>query len=210
MRAWIISSFLIPAAIAAQQDSTPTAPVNLSRADEIRYAKSAAPADISKDAKVWVLTNGHFVVAEPGTSSVVCEVARNTATSFEPQCGDVEADTTILAIFRFRTEERIAGKTREEIKAEVNDGIASGRFHVPQRPALVYMESSSQVLTDSTGKRRSHFMPHLMIFYPSMKNSSMGIAGSKSADVPGVVLEGTPLSGLVIVMRDWVDPIKSQ
>jgi RNA polymerase sigma-70 factor (ECF subfamily) len=35
---------------------------------------------------------------------VACETARNTATSFEPQCGDVEADTTILAIFRFRTE----------------------------------------------------------------------------------------------------------
>jgi RNA polymerase sigma-70 factor (ECF subfamily) len=28
----------------------------------------------------------------------------NTATSFEARCGDVEADTTILAIFRLRTE----------------------------------------------------------------------------------------------------------
>lgn len=210
MRAWIAASFLIPAAIAAQQDSPPTAPMNLSRAEEIRYAKSAAPADISNDAKVWVLENGHYVVAEQGTSNVVCEIARNTATSFEPQCGDVEADTTILAIFRFRTEERIAGKTPDEIKADVDNGITAGRFHSPQRPALVYMESSSQVLTDATGKSRSHFMPHLMIFYPGMKNSSMGIVGSKSPDVPGVALEGTPMSGLIVVTRDWVDPIKNR
>ena len=180
MRAWIVASYLVPAALAAQQDSPPTAPVNLSRADEIRYAKSAAPADISKDAKVWVLENGHFVIAQQGTSNVVCEVARNTATSFEPQCGDTEADSTILAIFRFRTEERIAGKTPDEIKADVADGIASGRFHPPQRPALVYMESASQVLTDATGNNRSHFMPHLMVFYPGMTISAMGIVGSKS------------------------------
>ena len=210
MRAWFVASFLIPAAIAAQQDPPPTAPAVPSRADEIRYAKSAAPADISKDAKVWVLENGHYVVAEQGTSNVVCEVARNTATSFEPQCGDVEADTTILAIFRFRTEERIAGKSPDAIKADVADGIATGRFHTPQRPALVYMESSSQVLTDATGNNRSHFLPHLMIFYPGMKSSAMGIVGSKSPDVPGVALEGTPLSGLIIVTRDWVDPVKNR
>ena len=53
-------------------------------------------------------------------------------------------------------------------------------------------------------------MPHLMIFYPGMKNSSMGIVGSKSADVPGVVQEGTPMSGLIVVTRDWVDPIENQ
>ena len=208
MRAWIASLFLFPAAIAAQQASPPTAPTNLSRADEIRFAKSAAPADISKDAKVWVLENGHYVVAEQGTSNVVCEVARNTATSFEPQCGDAEADSTILAIFRFRTEERVAGKAPDEITASVKNGIASGRLHVPQRPALVYMESSSQVLTDATGKNPSHFMPHLMIFYPGMTNSAMGIVASKSASVPAVVLEGTPLSGLVVVTRDWVEPMQ--
>jgi len=210
MRAWLFASLLVPTAVAAQQDSPPTAPANLSRADEIRYARSAAPADISKDAKVLVLENGRYVVGEQGTSNVVCEVARNTATSFEPQCGDSEADTTILAIFRFRTEERIAGKTPDEIRSDVANGIATGRFRSPQRPALVYMESSSQVLTDAAGNNRSHFMPHLMIFYPGMKNSAMGIVGSKSADVPGVVLEGTPMSGLIVVTRDWVDPIKNQ
>lgn len=204
MRAWTIASFFVPVGLAAQQ---PTAPTNLSRADEIRYAKSAAPAEISKDAKVWVLENGHYVVAEQGgASGMACLVARNAATSFEPQCGDAEADNTILAIYRFRVEQRISGKTQADIKAEVDSGIASGRFRSPQRPALVYMESSSQVLTDPEGKNRSHFMPHVMIYYPFMKNSAMGIVPSPSMDVPGIVMEGSPTSALVVVTRDWVDP----
>ena len=207
MRSWIMLSFLIPAAIAAQQDaSPPTAPTNVSRADEIRYAKSAAPADISKDAKVWVLENGHYVVAERGRSNISCMVARSSATSFEPQCGDAEADATVLAIYRFRVEQRIAGKTQEQITAAVEREMASGRFRSPQRPALVYMESSSQVLTNPNGTSPSHFMPHVMIYYPFIKNSSMGIVASKSMDVPGVVQENTPLSALIVVTRDWVNP----
>ncbi len=208
MRAWMIAWFLVPAAIAAQQDQMPTAPTNVSRADEIRYAKSGAPADISKNAKVWVLENGHYVVAEQGTSSIACQVGRSDATSWEPQCGDAEADATALAIFRFYTEQRIAGKTTDEIHAEVDSGLASGRFRAPQRPALVYMASSSQVL--GTAKSRSHFMPHLMIFYPGMQSSLMGIVESKSMDIPGVVSDGKPTSALIVVLRDWVDPAAIQ
>jgi hypothetical protein len=211
MRAWIIASLCVPAAIAAQQDPLPAAPTHLSRADEIRYAKSGAPADVSKDAKVWVLENGHYVVADQGGSSgMACVVTRNTATSFEPQCGDAEADATILAIYRFRSEERIAGKTRDQIKAEVDSGLASGRFRSPQRPALIYMVSSSQVLTDAQGGSPSHFMPHLMIYYPYMKTSAMGVVASKSMDVPIVAQSDTPMSGLIVVVRDWADPNTTQ
>jgi hypothetical protein len=211
MRAWTIASFLVPIAVAAQQDPTPpTAPMNLSRLDEIRYAKSAAPADISKDATVWVLENDHYVIAEKGTSSVACQVGRNSPTSFEPQCGDAEADATVLDIFRFRTEARIAGKTPDEIKAAIDSGMASGRFRSPQRPALVYMESSSQVLTDAKGAHPSHFMPHLMIFYPGMKSSEMGLVESKSMDVPAVASEGKPTSALLVVVRDWINPNTTQ
>jgi hypothetical protein len=210
MRAWMIACFLVPGALAAQQDPSPTAPTNLSIADEIRYAKSAAPADISKNAKVWVLENGHYVVAEQGTSGEACVITRYSPTSFEPQCGDAEADATILAIYRFRTEQRIAGKSQAEIAAEIDSGLASGRFQTPRRPALVYMTSASQVLGDYSGKHNSHFMPHVMIYYPGMQSSAMGIVPSKSMDVPGVVKDNTPMSALVVVVRDWVEPNMTQ
>jgi hypothetical protein len=209
MRAWIIATLLVPATIAAQKDPPPTPPMNLSRADEIRYAKSAAPAEISKGAKVWVLENGHYVVAEQGTSSIACVLTRSFPTSFEPQCGDAEADATVLAIYRFRVEQRIAGKTQQEITAEVDSGMASGRFRSPQRPALVYMESSSQILTNAKGNGGSRFVPHVMIYYPFMKNSSMGIVDSENMDIPAVLQEGTPMSAVIVATRDWVDPKKS-
>jgi hypothetical protein len=155
-----------------------------------------------------VLENGHYLVAEQGTGAVACMVIRSTATSFEPQCGDMEADETVLAIERFRTEQRIAGKTPDGIKAEIDDCLASGRFRSPKRPALVYMLSSSQVLVDAKGKA-NRFMPHLMIFYPFMKNSTMGLTTSTSMDIPGVVQEGTPMSALIFIARDWVDPAKT-
>ena len=207
MRAWIIAS-LVPGVIAAQQAPSLTVPANLSRADEIRYARSAAPNDVSKDAKVWVLENGHYVVGEQGTGAVACMVIRSTAKSFEPQCGDMEADETVLAIERFRAERRIAGENPDGIKAEVDDCFASGRFRSPKRPALVYMLSSSQVLVNAKGNT-TRFMPHLMIYYPFMKNSAMGLTESKSMDIPGVVEEGTPLSALIVVAREWVDPAKT-
>jgi hypothetical protein len=211
MRVWILASLLVPAAIAAQPDPPPPVPpAVLSRVDEIRLAKSAAPAEISKDAKVYVLEDGHYVVAEQGTSGIACVITRNTATSLEPQCGDAEADATVLAIYRFRVEQRIAGRTPDQIKAEVDSGLASGRFRSPRRPALVYMESSSQVITDATGKVRSRFMPHVMVYYPFMKSSAMGIVASKSTDVPGIVQDDTPMSALIVVTRDWVDPAPTQ
>lgn len=209
MRVWILASVLVPAAMAAQQDPPPVAPpAMLSRADEIRFARSAAPAEISKDATVYVLENGHYVVAEQGTSGMACVIIRTFAASFEPQCGDAEANATVLAIYRFRAEQRIAGRTPDQIKAEVDSGMASGRFRSPRRPALVYMESSSQVLSD--GKARSKFMPHVMVYYPFMKSNAMGIVASKSIDVPGVVQDDTPMSALVVVTRDWVDPAPTQ
>ncbi len=210
MRAWIFACLLVPVTLAAQQDPTLAAPTNLSRAAEIEYAKNAAPAEISRDAKVWVLENGHYVVAEQGSSGIACMVGRANGTGFQPQCGDAEADATVLPIWRFWTEQQIAGKTRAEIKAAVDDGLAKGRFHAPQRPALVYMQSASQVYTDTAGKHPNHFMPHLMVFYPHMSSKSMSIVASNSMDIPGVVMDDTPLSALVVVVRDWTEPPKIQ
>jgi hypothetical protein len=45
-----------------------------------------------------------------------------------------------------------------------------------------------------------------MIYYPFMKNSAMGILASNSMDVPGIVQENTPMSALIVVTRDWVNP----
>jgi|HubBroStandDraft_6_1064221.scaffolds.fasta_scaffold20620_3 hypothetical protein len=209
MRAWIIA-FLLPAAVTAQKNSPlPVPPVALSRADQILLAKSGAPEDISRNAKVWVLENGHDVVAVQGTSGMACAIIRDQPNSSTPQCGDAEADATVEAIARFQTEQRLAGKTQDEIKAEVESGLASGQFRLPQRPALVYMTSSAQVIADANGEHRTHFLPHVMVFYPNMQAKAMGIVASNSMDIPNLDDEGKPTSRLVVVVRDWTEPAKT-
>jgi hypothetical protein len=69
------------------------------------------------------------------------------------------------------------------------------------------MASSSQVLGTKT---LSHFMPHLMIFYPGMRAKAMGVVESKSMDVPGITGDSKPTSALIVVLRDWVDPNMTQ
>ncbi len=210
MRAWIAASFLVPAAVAAQQDHAATAalvaPAHLSRADQIRYARSAAPPDVSKNSTVWVLENGHYAVAVKGTSGMACAVMRERPNSLVPICGDAEADSTVMAISRFETEQRLAGRTPPEIESEVQRGLASGRFRMPRRPALTYMTSSAQIITDPKGEHPTRFLPHVMVFYPDMHAAAMGIVPSNSMDVPLLDQAGTPTSRLVIVVRDWTDP----
>jgi hypothetical protein len=195
MRLWLVVALMLPVVVSAQ-----------SRDEEIRLARSAAPAAISGDAKVWVLDNGHYVVAVPGHSSMACVVIRPTAESVAPECGDAEADATILAAERFRVEQRLAGHSWEECKKLAAAAFASGRLHAPQRPALVYMLSSAQILTDPNGKTVGHWMPHLMVFYPNLHDADFGLVDSPDMDVPSVVEAGTPLSALVVVARNWVDP----
>jgi hypothetical protein len=201
MRAWLFPLILLPVFAAAQ---TPSA---LSRTDEIRIARSAAPPEITKDARIYVLDHDHYVVADAGHSVMSCMVTRTGPTSIEPQCGDAEADATVLAVDRFRTEQRLAGKSRTEIDKAISDGLATGQFHSPKRPALVYMMSSMQILSDANGNPIGKWMPHVMVFYPFMHDKEMGLVGSSDPHVPGTVHEGTALSALVVVTPGFVEPM---
>lgn len=199
MRTLLLAVLIVPAVATAQ-----------TRDQEIRLAKSAAPAEISKDAKVWVLEKGHYVVADQGRSTEACVVTRSQAQAFEPQCGDAEADATVLTVERFRVEERLAGKSSDEIKREIDAGFKSGRFHAPKRPALIFMQSSAQILVKPDGSLIGKWHPHLMVFYPQMHDSDLGLVQSENMSIPGVLDPGTSLSAMVIVMNDWVDPSPTQ
>ena len=199
MRTLLWAVLVVPAIAAAQ-----------SREQEIRLARSAAPADVSKDAKVYVLDHDHYIVADPGHSTEACLVARPAQQAFAPMCGDAEGDATILAVERFRTLEVLAGKKQDVIKREIADGFKSGQFHAPKRPALIFMMSSAQLLPNPDFTKISKFHPHLMIFYPHMHNADYGLVESDDNNVPGVIEADSPMSALIVVMHDWVDPATTQ
>ena len=176
----------------------------LPRATEIALARSAAPEAVSAGARVYVLTDGGFVVADSGTSGVACVVNRSWPESLEPHCYDAEGAATILPMELRRTELRHRGASEAAVEREIADGLASGRFRLPRRPALSYMMSAGQLLYDDDGRRVGAWRPHLMLFIPYVTNAELGLGASPDVRAGMVNDEGKPEANLMILVRDFV------
>ena len=103
-------------------------------AEEIRLARSAAPAEVSAHATVLVLRDGKYVEGERGSNGVTCYVSRSQPQAIEPECFDAEAVETVMPIDILQTELRLAGKTSEEVDRIVAGKIASGEFKLRAGP----------------------------------------------------------------------------
>ena len=175
----------------------------LARDREIALARSAAPPAVSRDATVMVLTERGFEVAVQGTTGVTCVVNRSHPQSLEPHCFDAEASATILPMELRRTELLDEGKSAEEIDREIAAGLLSGKYRLPRRPAMSYMMSSEQVLYSDEGRNVGRWQPHLMIYYPHLSASDIGLRGEPSTVAAMVVDEGRALSNIMIVVKDF-------
>ncbi len=196
----LVAAALSPAATSGQ------APKLLPRANEIALARSAAPPEVSADASVYVLEPGGYVLAEQGSNGVSCFVDRSQPAAIEPHCFDPEGSRTILPIRFAEAELRAQGRTREEIRAAVREGIESGRFVLPSRPVMSYMLSSAQELYNDEGRAVGAWRPHLMIYVPWLENADIGVTGTPSAVAPVVSDPGDPLASIVIVVPEFVHP----
>jgi hypothetical protein len=196
------SSLLAQAAAAGR-----TGPrVMLPRDREIALARSAAPPGVSRDATVMVLTERGFEIAAKGTNGVTCVVNRSQPESLEPHCFDAEGSATVLPIELRRTELLREGKSTEEIDREIGQGLVSGKYRLPRRPAMSYMMSSGQVLFNDEGKRVGKWQPHLMIFYPNLTQADLGLGGTPLPQAAIVVDEGMPLSNIMVIVKEFVEP----
>jgi hypothetical protein len=178
----------------------------LARAEEIALARSAAPADVSKGATVWVLTDSGYVVAEQGTNGVACYVGRSWIASVEPHCFDAEGAATILPMEMRTVELRHRGMSNEDVEREIAAGLSSGRFRTPRRPALSWMLSGAQQLISDDGKPVGSWRPHLMIYYPYLTAAELGLGAVPNLKGAVLVDGGTPTSNLMIVTTDFVQP----
>lgn len=214
MRAFVRMSapllFLAAASSVTAQTSTAFStelPPILPLAEEIALARSAAPSEISERATVMKLVRGRgFEVAEAGTNGVVCVVNRTWPESLEPHCYDPEAARTILRVHGLQVELRERGMARDEIDAAVEEAIVSGRIPMPTRPAVTWMLSAAQVLYNDSGTRVGAWKPHWMIYYPNLTDADLGLTGAPSADGPMVSDPGDPLSTIVLIAPEFMQP----
>ena len=172
---------------------------------EIALARSGAPASISANARVMMLTDTGYAVIADGSSGVTCIVNRSWNRSLEPVCYDPEATATILRIEMRRELLRHRGKAEAEVAAEVGKALLDGTLRLPTRPALTYMMSAGQVLYDDDGRFVGRWRPHLMIYYPYLTNASMALPPQPEMSVGMVMEDGKHDSFLMIVMPKFVD-----
>ena len=179
-------------------------PPLLDRVEEIRLARSAAPAAVTADATVLVLERGGYVEAEAGTNGVTCYVSRTWPGSLEPHCFDGEGSATILQVHLTRARLREEGKTREEADVAVGLALASGDLRLPARPVMSYMMSADQVLFNDDGERVGSWQPHLMIYVPYITSEALGLGGGPpSTDAAIVVDPGTPEANIMVVVKEF-------
>jgi len=170
----------------------------LPRADEIALARSAAPRAVSDSATVWVFGRDGYEIAAPGTSGAVCYVSRGWVDALEPHCFDREGAETIFPMEKFRVELLHQGRTWEEADRAIAEGLFSGRFRLPRRPAMSYMMSAEQKLVAPNGQVTGAYRPFILLYYPYLTDAEIGMTGTRRPGEPGIGNAGGPTAALTV------------
>jgi len=204
----VAASCLLSTALTAQGAATGQSGRRrlLPRSEEITLARSAAPPSASDSATIYVLSDSGWQVAVKGTNGVHCHVNRTWVESLEPHCFDAEAAATIMQIEMRRTELLHAGRSLEEARADIAQGMAEGRFRVPKRPAMSYMMSGAQRLIGDDGRPVGKWRPHLMIYYPYLTAADLGLGPNQDPRSAILVDPGLPTANIMVIVRDFMQP----
>jgi hypothetical protein len=170
----------IAVSASAATQSTPAAPSQvpppLERRREIALALSSCPASLASQAAVYLLGASGYVKVRDSQNGFTAIVQHALPTSQEPQCMDAEGARTFLPRMLKVAELRAQGRTGEEIQSAVADAVAKGVFPAPQRPGVIYMLSTQNVLPSSNGVVGA-FAPHVMFFGTHLTNADLGVDG---------------------------------
>jgi hypothetical protein len=165
---------------------------------EIALARTAAPASISGDASVLVLSNHGYETAVKGKNGFVCLVWRSWAAGFDdpdfwrprfraPICFNPAGARTVVPPYLERTKWAIAGATKSEMKNRTRAAVASNRMPTPEPPAIALAFMMSKRGVDVDGNPLRH--PHVMIFLAHTDGAEWG-AGLHGS--PIIAEQGSP------------------
>ncbi len=202
------------AAESAYPSIAPMAQYQMSQADEIALARSAAPPSISKDAEVVTLGDKSYETAVKGTNGFVCVVERAWANAVDdaefwnpkvrgPICFNPASARSVLPTYLERTKWVLAGASRSQIADRTKADIAAGRIRPPEIGAMCFMMSKGGYLGDTAG---GHWHSHLMFFVP--RDAHVG--ADWGADLPGspVLAAGpdiAPAAVYFVPVAKWSD-----
>lgn len=186
---------------------------------EIALARSAAPAAISRDARVLVLGRHGYTTAVEGKNGFVCVVERGWMSPFDapqfwnpkmrgPICFNPAAAHSILPLTLKRTDLVLSGLSKEQVMDGIRASLRAKELPTLEPGAMSYMMSKESYLGDGVG----HWHSHLMFYVPLMKPANWG------ADLPGspVLLNPQfrgapePVTEFMVPVLEWSDGTPSQ
>jgi hypothetical protein len=173
----------------AQSNQTPytkMAPLEqylMDRDAEIALARTAAPESVSRDATVLVLGPHGYETAVEGKNGFVCLVERSwmgplKSINFNPKtrapiCFNPQAVRFIVPIDYKRTEQVLAGRSKEQIIEWTKAAYDKKELPDFEPGAMSYMMSKTACLTPTCGN-----LAHVMFYTPVINGAAWG------ADVP--------------------------
>ena len=140
-----------------------------SAADEVKLARSAAPAAISDKAQILAFGSDGYQVAARGSNGFVCVVQRSWEGNFDnkefwnprvrsPMCYNAAGAGSLLREYLERTKWVLAGMSVAQMAERA-------KFAPPMQGSMAYMTSLQQVICSNAGCSR--WYPHLMFFFPN-------------------------------------------
>jgi hypothetical protein len=85
-------------------------------------------------------------------------------------------------------------KSAAEIKRDIDEGFAQGRFHSPTKTGVAYMLAGDVKFDAKTGRlSTTEFPAHYMIYAPGVTNDDIGM--TKEAKTPGLPFVYSGYSG---------------
>lgn len=217
IRAFMIltAMILMITAMAALADSGPALDAYLiaDQAQEIALARSAAPASLSNDATILVLTPKGYKTAVEGKNGFTCLVERGWMAPFDgpdflnvkmraPVCYNATAVRSELSYTFNRTRLFLAGRTKEQMRKEIENQVAKKELPVPEPGAMSYMMSKDMDLGQN-----AHWHPHVMFHMPRMDPATWGanLPGTRVFEDPTQQTEPEPETTFFVVVDSWSD-----
>jgi hypothetical protein len=218
VRVFVLLAGVFALAAAAGNDTiAPLSEYLMSPQAEIAFARSAAPAAISKRATIMVLGVHGYAIAQKGQNGFTCIVERAWMQPFghpnfwsakvrTPVCYNAAAARTVLVYTFKRTEMALAGASKSQIQARTEAAIAANALPTPGPSSMAYMMSKSQSFNDAGDAWYSH----VMIYAPMDDSANAGASWGADRSLSPVVFDARdkmpePWTCFFIPVAHWSD-----
>lgn len=187
--------------LATQLEGLKSVDTSTAESVQVSLAESAAPAEVSRDAAVYVIGPHGYRKIRDSRNGFTCLISRQRRDTLEPECFDAEGTATVVPARLFVEARRAEGADDATVDRELEEAYRAGRFLAPRKAGIVYMLSPYNYVFDPERRQVIHFPGHLMFYAPYATEKEVG----RGRGAPYIVAPGTPHALMIVVPAGMTD-----